>query len=101
MLSNMTAGLQPAASCGTSVPKVEAILALALARNHLTYELNQVIIVQMKQEQVKQLSIRFPLALYEQIDRMAREGDRSYNAQVIRLLRERLDATEPKPKGRK
>jgi hypothetical protein len=55
----------------------------------------------MKQEQVKQLSIRFPLDLYEQIDRLAREGDRSYNAQVIRLLRERLEPKEPKPKGRK
>jgi hypothetical protein len=55
----------------------------------------------MKQEQVKQLSIRFPLDLYEQIDRLAREGDRSYNAQVIRLLRERLLPQEPKPKGRK
>lgn len=76
-------------------------MALALARNYLTYELNQVIIVHMKQEQVKQLSIRFPLDLYEQIDRLAREGDRSYNAQVIRLLRERLEPYEPKPKGRK
>jgi hypothetical protein len=55
----------------------------------------------MKQEQVKQLSIRFPLDLYEQIDRLARQGDRSYNAQVIRLLRERLEPYEPKPKGRK
>ncbi len=76
-------------------------MALALARNYLTYELNQVIVVHMKQEHVKQLSIRFPLALYEQIDRLALEGDRSYNAQVIRLLRERLAAREPKPKGRK
>jgi len=55
----------------------------------------------MKQEHVKQLSIRFPLALYEQIDRMAREGDRSYNAQVIRFLRERLESYERQPKGRK
>lgn len=53
----------------------------------------------MKQEQVKQISIRFPLDLYEQIDRLAREGDRSYNAQVIRLLRERLSPRETKQKG--
>jgi hypothetical protein len=55
----------------------------------------------MKHEQVKQLSIRFPLDLYEQIERMARQGDRSYNAQVIRLLRERLESSERQPKGRK
>ena len=75
------------------------IRALALAASLLTRELNQVIIVHMKQEQVKQISIRFPLELYEQIDRLAKEGDRSYNAQVIRLLRERLAVLAPKQKG--
>jgi hypothetical protein len=54
----------------------------------------------MKQERVKQISIRFPLDLYEQIDRLAKAGDRSYNAQVIRLLRERLERRDPKQKGR-
>jgi hypothetical protein len=55
----------------------------------------------MKQVQVKQISIRFPLELYEQIDRLAKEGDRSYNAQVIRLLREHLEKLAPRQKGRK
>jgi hypothetical protein len=75
--------------------------ALALAGSRLTRELNQVIIVRMKQVQVKQISIRFPLELYEQIDRLAKEGDRSYNAQVIRLLREHLEKLAPRQKGRK
>jgi hypothetical protein len=54
----------------------------------------------MKQEHVKQVSIRFPLELYEQIERLAKEGDRSYNAQVIRLLRERLEELASRQKGR-
>ncbi len=55
----------------------------------------------MSKEQVKQISIRFPLDLYEQIDHLAKAGDRSYNAQVIRLLRERLQPQDTRQKGRK
>lgn len=50
----------------------------------------------MRKEYTKQLSIRFPLDLYEQIERLAQTGDRSFNAQVIRLLRERLQLTPGK-----
>jgi hypothetical protein len=52
------------------------------------------------QRPTEQISIRFPLDLYEQIDRLAKEGDRSYNAQVIRLLRERLEELASRQKGR-
>ncbi len=61
-------------------------------------ELKQCKIVHMSKEKTKQISVRFPLDLYEQIDHLAREGDRSYNAQVIRLLRERLQQQDKKSK---
>lgn len=41
-----------------------------------------------KKEATKQISVRFPEDLYQRIDKEAQEEDRSFNAQVIRLLRE-------------
>ena len=42
----------------------------------------------MGKEEIKQISVRFPTVLYERINAEAIEGDRSFNAQVIRVLKE-------------
>ena len=67
----------------------------------LTCELNQVILVHMSREHIKQISVRFPEDLYNRIDEEAKEGDRSFNAQVIRNLKEYYRFIDAQKQGKK
>jgi hypothetical protein len=42
----------------------------------------------MEEKKVKQYSIRFPLDLFNRIDQMAKKDERSFNAQVIWIIKD-------------
>ena len=54
-----------------------------------------------KKDETRQISVRFPNDLHKRIDEEAQEGDRSFNAQVIRLLRECYQLRESQEQGKR
>jgi hypothetical protein len=63
-------------------------IAIYTHLSHLTDGLKRVIITHMEEKRTKQYSIRFPLDLFNRIDQMAKKDERSFNAQVIWMIKD-------------